>query len=409
MASPNVLVRIKYHKPIPDNPDLSNKNVVKSIKTRNFYSSNTTNNHDYLDYVQTGVLAGETYDYLEYAGNKEKSEGVFSKDGFLSDKSKKEIRNELRKTKSVIWDGIISFTEDYGKEKIKCADDARAILKKFLPQLMKDNHIDYENIIWFAGLHLNTDNVHIHLCYFEKEPTHVRQRHSELCFHSGPMTKASINKMKIKIEEELNGYDYHFDSYRRNISSEAERQLRLNKNDSIDISIKKKLIQLARMLPKGRVAYNSLNMIDVVPVVDEITNLILTGNPILADEFKKLRDDLALKDKEIDSICKSQNVDSTDYLIRDKFLSDLYRRLGNKVIKYAQQYDYEMVLEGKSYDQQRIERAKEKSQRKYLLKRTMNLRRQCDYEAVECFTEYRRVLEKAEYDRLVEEGVIKLE
>ena len=409
MDSPNVLVRIKYYKPVSDSADKSNKLVAKSIKSRNFYTSNTNNNHDYLDYVTNGALAGETYDYIEYAGNKEKSEGVFGKNGLLTDLDKKNLRKELRNTKSVVWDGLISFTEEYGKERLLSYKDAEAIVKKYLPKLLKDNHMDYENVNWFAGLHMNTDNRHIHLSFWEKEPTHFRQRHSELCYHSGPLTKGSINRMKIQMEEELNGNDYHFDSYRRNITELAGKQLRLNKNDSNDLKLKRKLIELSRKLPAGRIAYNSLNMVELVPLVDDITNLIIDSNPVLANEFKKLRDDLALKDKEITNICKSQNVEPDDYLLRNKFLSNLYKRVGNKVIKYAKDYDYKMQLENKSEAAQRVERAKGKAERKKLLKRTLQLKRQCDYEATEVFDEYRRLLEKAEYDRLVEEGVIKLE
>ena len=409
MDSPNVLVRIKYYKPVSENADKSNKSVANSIKARNFYTSNKDNDNDYLNYVSQGVQAGEVWDYVAYAGNEEKSEGVFGKNGLMSSKDKKQIREELKKTKSVVWDALISFTEEYGKERLLSYKDAEAIVKKHLPKLLKDNHMSYDNINWFAGLHMNTDNRHIHLSFWEKEPTFVHRDKHELGYHNGPLTKGSINRMKINIEEELNGNDYKFDCYRRNITELAEKQLRLNKNDSNDLKLKRKLIELSRKLPAGRIAYNSLNMVDLVPLVDDITNLIIDSNPVLADEFKKLRDDLALKDKEITNICKSQNVEPDDYLLRNKFLSDLYRRVGNKVIKHAQDYDYKMQLENKSEAAQRVERAKGKTERKKLLKRTLQLKRQCDYEATEVFDEYRRLLEKAEYDRLVEEGVIKLE
>ena len=46
-----------------------------------------------------------------------------------------------------------------------------------------------------------------------------------------------------------------------------------------------------RKLPSGRIAYNSLNMVELVPLVDDITNLIIDSNPVLANEFKKLRDE----------------------------------------------------------------------------------------------------------------------
>ena len=409
MDSPNVLVRIKYYKPVPENADKSNKSVANSIKTRKFYTSNKDNDNDYLNYVSQGVKAGEVWDYVAYAGNEEKSEGVFGKNGLMTAKDKKQIREELKKTKSVVWDTLISFTEEYGKERLLSYKDAEAIINKHLPKLVKDNHMNYSNINWFAGLHMNTDNRHVHLLWWEKEPTFVHRNKEELGYHNGPLTKGSINRMKINIEEELNGNDYFFDCQRRNITELAEKQLRLNKNDSNDLKLKRKLIELSRKLPSGRIAYNSLNMVDLVPLVDDITNLIIDSNPVLAAEFKKLRDDLALKDKEITGICKSQNVEPDDYLIRNKFLSDLYRRVGNKIIKYSKEFSYSMNLEYKFDAAQRVERAKGKAARKKLLKRTLQLKRQCDYEATEVFDEYRRLLEKAEYERLIEEGVIKLE
>ena len=176
MSPPNVLIRLKYYK--PEDAELSPDNPInqRKIKNRNYYSSKQSNGEDYMKYMDKGAKAGEVYDYMSYAGNEEKSSGVFGKDGLLTEEQKKEIRKSLRITKSVIWDMIISFTEEYGNERIKSYEDALEVVRKNLPKFFKNNGMQDENVVWFAGMHENTDNKHIHVCFFEKEPTFLRQK-----------------------------------------------------------------------------------------------------------------------------------------------------------------------------------------------------------------------------------------
>lgn len=110
---------------------------------------------------------------MDYAGNKQKATGAFSANGLLSTKEKTEIRKQLKRTKSVIWDMIVSFKEEYGKEKMKLWRNAYELLSKELPVFLKDNNIPVDNVIWFASLHENTDNRHMHISFFEKEPVHM--------------------------------------------------------------------------------------------------------------------------------------------------------------------------------------------------------------------------------------------
>ena len=407
MATPNVLVRLKYYK--AEDADLSTDNPynAKKVKNRTFYSSNQSNGEDYMKYMDKGAKAGEVYDYMAYAGNEEKSSGVFGKDGFLTERQKKEIRQMLRSTKSVIWDMVISFTEDYGNEHIKSYADAMEVIKQNLPLFFKENGLQMDNVVWFAGLHENTDNKHIHLCFFEKEPIMARQKKKGLFHHTGTMKKQSIDRLKISIEEQLNGHEYFFKSYRQNLLLQAESALQNRDGyNPLDRQLRLKLKELYRKLPPGRISYNSLNMVELRPLIREIERILLNRSPLMSEEYKNLRRDLEARDAEIQAICDRQKIDSSRYLQKDKFIEDFHRRIGNKIIQYAKRYQCEEKQEERAYESQRIRRSIEKSKRTRLFKETARLTREVDYEAIDIFTEYRRKLAEAEYQRLVEEGVI---
>lgn len=410
MLSPNVLIRLKYYK--PEDASLSPDNPInqKKIKNRSYYSSNQPNGEDYMKYMDKGAKAGEVYDYMAYAGNEEKSSGVFGKDGLLSDKQKKEMRKALRTTKSVIWDMIVSFTEEYGNEHIKSYEDAWEVIRKNLPKFLKSNGMQEENVVWFAGLHENTDNQHIHICFFEKEPTFFRQNKKGYFYHTGTLRKTSINDMKIAIEEQLNGNEYFFASYRRELMRQAETGLAEHDGYSeLDRKLRLKLKELYRKLPSGRISYNSLNMAELRPLVREIERILLDRSPVMSEEYKNLKKALDEKDAEIKAICERQKIDCSRYLKKDKFIEDFHRRIGNKIIRYAKSYRYEESRKDRNYENARIKRSIEKSKRARLFRETARLTREVDYEAVDIFTEYRRKIAEAEYQRLVEEGVIEAE
>jgi hypothetical protein len=140
-TTPNVVLRTHYY-------DLKSEG-------REFYSSNMDD--DYLSYIDKGIKTTKVRDYVAYAGDDEKSSGIFSANGLLSKEEKKELREELRETKSTIWDYVISFEEKYGKDNCGTPEKARKLLQKVLPPFFKSIGLDSKKTVWYAGLHENTD------------------------------------------------------------------------------------------------------------------------------------------------------------------------------------------------------------------------------------------------------------
>jgi hypothetical protein len=102
---------------------------------------------DYLSYIDKGIKTTKVRDYVDYAGDDEKSSGIFSANGLLSKEEKKELREELRETKSTIWDYVISFEEKYGKENCYSWQKAKDLLAKTLPGYFKSIGLDPEKTV----------------------------------------------------------------------------------------------------------------------------------------------------------------------------------------------------------------------------------------------------------------------
>ena len=162
-------------------------------------------------------------------------------------------------------------------------------------------------------------------------------------------------------------------------------------------------------MPKGKVGYGHKSMEHLRPLIGEIETLILNNNPTIKNQYYELKRQLKERDLNIKRICQSQNIDPTKYYLTEKYMNDFHRRIGNKIIEYAKKYELDSKWEGLNYEHQSKVRKNIKRNRTLLFKSTATLNRMVAREADKVFTDFRKKLKEAEYQRLVEEGVIEAE
>ena len=405
MGVPNVLFSIGY---APNNETLNRLRVVKAkyITERKFYSCQQTD--DFLKYVNKGISAG---DFLGYAGNPEKSSGLFGEGGLLTAKQIKELRQMLRTTDSNIWHAVISFTEEFGGKYMTSYEDAFELLKTELPKFFKSIGIAEDNVIWYAGLHENTDNQHIHLGFFEKKPVFVTAQ-GKIRYRFGTIGEEAMDKLRVAIEERLTDASFDLKRSRRNLTETATDTLfHLNGVNSAERDLKRKLLALYRELPTlGRISYNGKNLDGLRSKIDELTTYIIRTNPSLRQAYMSFCSELARFDANRKRICEEQKIaDVEKYLLADKYTKDIYRRLGDKVIKAAILIKRKGEQEVKLSKTAGLKKQAEKKNRAYLLEQAMRISADVNDEAIRSFEEYRGRLARAEYNRLVEEGEIESE
>lgn len=372
---PDVIVRLKYY--------------GKEHSRRAFYSSGQT--EDYLRYVDKGGKAGYV-DYLDYAGNKEKSHGMFGKDGILSAAQKKELRRALKTTDSVIWDMVISFEEVYGKSHLKDSLDARELLNALLNRFFKKAGLNSQNMTWFAGLHENTDNRHIHVSFWENAPVFTRQQDREhKHYHSGKLRQAGINDFKIAIENHYSELATRVKEKRKTLLAKANQAISLMPHGELSALFR----QLYEQIPEtGRIAYDSENMASVRNLADKITTHMLKSNSVLKDEYQLFHFELMCRDKQIREFCRKQKIPNTeDLLVADKTVNDLYRRLGNMFIRRA------LELKRQHKKSERTASGRKRYHGKSVLQTFCDTAYWCavyEEESIRLFEEFREKLEEAQ-------------
>jgi hypothetical protein len=393
-ASPNVVVLCQFY------PQGAGK--------RAFYSSGTGDGGDYLRYVESGATAT---DYVGYADNPSKSEGAFTEKGLMTWRDKQEIRKKLRSTGSVIWDVVISFEHDFGLEKMRTWQDAQELLKKELPGFLKENRLSYKNVTWFAGLHENTDNRHIHLCFIENAPSRIVENDEGKgrYWHRGKIGLMSMTNLRVHAEQRLTSKEYDLASYRRRLMDDCDDSLnRLSDYELEQRKLRRKLLALRNALPAYG-DYSGKSMDAARAAVDEAVTTLIHGNPEMMAEFTRLLADLAKRDEATRGICERDKTDPAPFLLADRFQADFYRRLGNKVIEYVRESKKSDVRCGRAIAKERKQRWREKAIKDSLIHHTASLEKRCDEEAADCLEDFERRLKKAEHDRLVEEGEIEPE
>lgn len=386
---PTVIAKLRYYPATSNNPKIQSR--------RAFYASNQAD--DYMAYMDKGSKAKTYADYMDYAGNSKKSAGVFGKCGLLTKEQKKALRHKLRSTKSCIWDLVISFKELYGNSHLQDADDARNLLNARLNRFFKQAGLNPDNTTWFTALHENTDNRHIHVSFFENEPQHYRQKDRvNKYYHSGNISRHAFDSLKLSVEQYFSDTTTKVKERRKQLLAESARVVQ---NVPYDKKLLCMFVELYGRIPtEGHISYSSDNMKSVRRYVDEITTCMLRDNPRLKTEYTAFKQSLQKHDDEIREAARKQNIrDMDDYLKTAKAVTDVYRRIGNIVIRQA------LLLKKQKREELKANRKKryERNKLGYLLQETAKLNADCEQEAIECFQEFLDKLDEARYENILEE------
>lgn len=395
MSVPNVNLFIGYVDSLKGK-NSSDKYVKENFEARRFYSAGK--DYDYVKYVQNG--SKEKIDIVEYSGNKEKSRGIFDENGLMNDQQIKELRTKLRETSSPIWHGVLSFTEEFGDSYCDEYEKAYSLMKTQLPKFFEKAGLHPDNIVWFAGLHENTDNKHIHFSFFEKAPLRMRQNHKGLFFSNGIINKAALRSFKISAELHLLNIYKDIAESRKTLTNSMKEGLSLG-------AFMKKVKSLIFILPEtGRMSYESENMKPYKPQIDLIVNTIIHAKKDLKQKFDNFDKILSNRDNELIKAYSKLKVDYSDKLLKDKCLYDIYRRLGNIVLHAVKDIRTEQKKLEYETKNRLLRKRIDKIKRKALIKKCMQLSELVNREIVFAFQEYLDKVEEANFKRLKEEGFL---
>ena len=336
----------------------------------------------------------------------DKSSGVFDSNGLLSKQDIKILRKMLRETKSCIWDMVISFEELFGKEHLFHYEQAIGLLNNILPKFFKSANLNPKNIIWYAGLHENTDNRHIHISFFEKEPTFYNHRKKEYKFHRGKIPITAVKELKLNAENYFNSPMEELKIKRKKLVESLKLELADKSFDEFESSLKWLLKGLFEEIPRsGRIGYDSENMKPFKERINNVITLVLEKS-VYKDDYKVMLDTINEHDEKLKKKCRKYNLDENEYLYEPKFKHDLYRRMGNVLIKEIVNQREKEYKELQDIKNEKYRRRAELKKTAYLLAKAFEIADRTYDEAYEVFLEFQIKMRNAEIERLIEEGIL---
>ena len=355
--------------------------------------------------------------YNDYMGNSEKTTGLFTENkDFLTQNEKKELKDIFKtaqENESVMWQHVISFDNRWLLQnglinrKYDCVNERKLkeITRIAMQQLQKNENL--ENAVWSAAIHLNTDNIHIHIAMVEPIP--MRQKKGDEI--RGKLKASSFKEVKSKIVNNV-------------LSQQKENEIINNIiRNSIIANKKKKMFikdeeylrlfkEVISELPEDRrqwyYGYNSIK--HLLPKIDKMTEIFLENE--CKDEWNELK---ILLDKQQEKYRTAYGIpkDTSKAGYTENKIKDVKYRLGNVILRQMREFDkeertriYQEAVENRKKINERIFEQNRKnlqySSMQYTLKATMELTRifmKNELEKIRNELTYNKMQQELEFER----------
>lgn len=271
---PKALFNIAYTLPAPPSHLHGNARADYQAR-RNFY--NLTADYNYFSYSLDGKKVVKNANAEHYFTREGTNTGLFNLQGAISQEQMKELKSKLKKTKSIIWHGFISFDEDISRG-FNTQENAVKFMNQTFGGFLSRAGFKKDNIELYASLHDDTDHRHIHFSFFEKEPKR-RDKNGVLGFRRlGKIDAKAIDNYLVSANMHLSEHrEEYYTARDESIASLNEVRKRrqgrvMIRNQELNIA----LSELLNKLPKtGRLGYRSENMKLLRPEIDRVTELLI--------------------------------------------------------------------------------------------------------------------------------------
>ena len=352
---------------------MSKSNII--IRTR-YKHSLTASKHisKWVDYVSKKEKADATS--LDDKNIMNEYFALADKDSFLYEKCESFVwgqdgdinpKQDLPKIDDTgfVWNLVISFPPDFAiKNGLITKADYYDLTKHIMPSLIVDMGLKLDNTIWYASLHRNTDNPHLHISLIEKNKTATK----------GFIPQFAIQNMKSNIGNYLidntNFYelrDKEFSNITGGISLKELTKVKGQKlySDKFRKTLNQQLLSFYDNLPKtGRLQYNSKNMKPYKEELDNIIHFILSHDSVKYNYANYLRL-LEEHQKELTSLYGMTKDNKSRKYYNDQ-LNRLYTKIGNEILLNYKKYQaMDLMAREKSFLSKHIKELKLKSRSDY--------------------------------------------
>lgn len=274
-----------------NNPDSKYKNHSKSIKR-------VQKMYDY--YTNEEKRAMSMYDYYTGKLTKENTMNLIKEDGTFTTEKEVEKRKKLAVKyldNSNLWQGVLSFNNDYLNENIDIHKLEKELATNILPKFFrKCGFKDTNKMFYQLALHTDTDNLHFHFSFMEKVPNYEYAKNKVGYRRTGELSQNEIDFLKAQvihtIEKEkiytplLKETNKEIEELKKYFSPKEKNYLLRDKKDLI---LEEKILRLGQLLYKERydndskIKYGSIKDKEIINLTKDIKNYLFSKNN---DNFK---------------------------------------------------------------------------------------------------------------------------
>lgn len=328
----------------------SSPGVVIVTRFRTSTDKDFTGAIDYMDRkeaIENKKL--QSFDtHIDYMGNSKKSSGLFTFDREKLTPNQKIIAKDIfriaQNNGSFMWQMVISFDNKYLEENglydnesgFLNEDKIHELTRGALGNILKEENMD-DSAFWVAAIHYNTDNIHIHVSIVEQDPQRKIIKDGKYAGQlKGKLKQNSIRAGKRFIvnyilENQIDN-DRINQIIRDNIIANKKQHPLYKDKEFI-----KEFMRIHDKMPKNKKLWNyGMNGLNYIrPDLDYLIFTYL--NKYHSSELKELRE---LLNKYEEVYERSYGKSKSSYA--QNKIDDLYKRLGNVILKEMKNYDKEI-------------------------------------------------------------------
>lgn len=335
-----------------NNPDSKFKNHNKSIKR-------VQKMYDY--YTNEEKRAMSMYDYYTGKLTKENTMNLIKEDGTFATEKEVEKRKKLAVKyleNSNLWQGVLSFNNDYINENIDIHKLEKELATNILPKFFrKCGFKDTNKMFYQLALHTDTDNLHFHFSFMEKVPNYEYAKNKVGYRRTGELSQNEIDFLKAQvihtIEKEkiytplLKETNKDIEELKKYFSPKEKNYLLRDKKDLI---LEEKILRLGQLLYKERydndskIKYGSIKDKEIINLTKDIKNYLFSkNNGNFKLEYNKFKESLNKINNYFYKINEDNNIKD---IVVDTTLTDSKN-------KYIDNYIYNAIVNYANYNYKR--------------------------------------------------------
>ena len=419
MTSPKVIFNCKFTHAFDRKEAKYNQVKMERVKKK------IQNKFDYFSDENKRVL--NLFDYYTGKINKKDTMNLVLENGKYATKEEIEKRKKqfVRYVeKSNLWQGVISFNNDYLNSNITIQELEKELVKSVLPRFFKKMGFKLkENMAYNLSVHTDTDNLHVHFSFIEKKPNYIMG--DKISYRrKGKLTLEEIEFLKTEVALTIERKKY-LNPMIKETNFEIEKLKKYFKQDEKnfilydkkDLILEDMILRLGEKLYKNnyrdintKIKYKSIDNEEIKNLTKNIKKYLFDSKNEFNNEYLEFKKTLDMINSYIEVINKQNNNSSKiDNSLTNYKLNYIETYILNSIVNYSKDLFDEKSKKYKTVDIDTLlklvilkeyKKKKDKSRfnilNNYLNNNIPKLKYQNKYEIINAIKSINKELEQAE-------------